>query len=136
VIFDNLYSYPSRRTLNSALSCSRTSVVHLAHPVALIGCVGSTPREMAWRLHRKTKSFTSEISMYKLTSLLAALTTIIFQGCTSSHDAPSNNSAQQHRAGTSPDAQSGTSSDHYPTKLENCLTAVGADRTQCVAKEK
>ena len=76
--------------------------------------------------------------MYKLlTSLLAALTTIIFQGCTStSHDAPLNNSTQQHKAGTSPDSQSAAGSDHYPTKLENCLTAVGADRKQCVAKEK
>jgi len=66
-----------------------------------------------------------------LTVFLACVVISMFQGCAPKpHDRPQNDEATRTGAHSSnPDAL-------HPTKLENCLTAVGADRTQCVAKEK
>jgi len=66
-----------------------------------------------------------------LTVFLGCVVMSMFQGCAAkSHDRPQDNNA----TGTS--AHSSNHDELHPTKLENCLTAVGADRTQCVAKEK
>lgn len=65
-----------------------------------------------------------------MTKLLAVVISVL-QGCAAqSHDHTQDNDA------TRPGAHSSHNDELHPTKLENCLTAVGADRTQCVAKEK
>jgi hypothetical protein len=66
-----------------------------------------------------------------LTVLHACVVISMLQGCAAkSHDRPQDNGASRANA------HSSNHDELYPTKLENCVTAVGADRTQCAAKEK
>ena len=66
-----------------------------------------------------------------LTAIFVCGVMSFFQGCTAkSNDRP------QHNDATRTGAHTGNNDELHPTKLENCLTAVGADRTRCVAKEK
>ena len=72
-----------------------------------------------------------------LMPFLAAAVSVVFQGCSpASHDGRATQRAPQRADPAQSGVTSSAQRDRRPARLENCLTAVGADRTQCVAKEK
>jgi hypothetical protein len=80
-----------------------------------------------------------ETSMSKLhTTLMAGIAVVLaLDGCapTGQHPPGVHKQGTQTRGdGTGSTSNSPPKDGQYPTKLENCLTAVGADRTRCSAK--
>ena len=69
--------------------------------------------------------------MVKLLVTLLVASAIVFQGC-----AAKTQDRSPHPDGKYSDLPATSQDNLHPTKLENCVTAVGANRTQCVAKEK
>jgi hypothetical protein len=79
-----------------------------------------------------------EISMrrFHFTWIVGALVALTLNGCAPT---PQDSAGARHENrpaqgnGTDGATRSQTKGDLYPTKLENCVTAVGADRSRCSA---
>ena len=69
--------------------------------------------------------------MIKLPLTFLVAFAIVFPGCAAKTQDRSQQAGEKHS-----DSRAAPADNLHPTKLENCVTAVGANRTQCVAKEK